>query len=552
MEVFMNILKRFRYFHFSLPSFKLYRIAILYRNGLHGFFLTATVIMLIAASMPSTASAQNDFDSRYDQAYLLFRQGKYDEALITFKKANRIKQDASLECLWGIAQTYSKLGAYQNAVKTCDRLIQLSDDNLYYRVKAWNLRGNELSRAATQNPEKLDESKLEEAETAYREVLKLSGSNVAHYSLGITLIRLNRIPEGIEELQIYVRSAEEEDLAEKARKMIQEPRRAVENFAPDFSFVTSDGEYLTSDDLKGNVLLLDFWGAWCQPCQNAVPFLSGLAKKYRKDPFILISIDENDEESKWREFIVQKKMDWTHTRDGDRKMQRLFQITGFPTYILVDHEGIIRYRGMGSGWQTEDNVSDSIKKALKVRAKYEKQQKDHGESAVEKLASLSRSETDTYDSRTPPPDILTARINAPVVNADRTYSFKIPRPSLEITHAENRNMSSELQSRLGYYRLRIRNWASLPDELFSTSNKLMSCSTGAVGSTMNTEQKRLEVIVKNEQGKILRSFCNMPQPQTLDNLLLIIPNQSRQGKIYLTLKDRLTGNMVQSDLVALP
>lgn len=340
-------------------------------SALTRWIFIGVIVSAFAAFMPSTmpsgiVMAQDSFDGVYSKAEVSFRQGKYEEALGLYKKANRMKQDSSLECLWGMAQAYSKLGAYKNSVQTCDRLIQLGGDNVYFLANAWNLRGNELSASATENPEKLDQDKLREAEAAYREVLRVSPSlNMAHYNIGIALIRMNRVKEGVEELQTYVRSAQEADIAEKARKIIQDPRRAVENFAPDFSFITSDGEYLSSDDLRGKILLIDFWGAWCQPCINSIPFLSDLTKKHRKDAFVLISVDANDEELKWRECIERNKMNWTHTRDVNAKLQRLFQISFFPSYILIDHEGIIRYRGKGSGMQTEGEVTNMVKKALK-------------------------------------------------------------------------------------------------------------------------------------------------------------------------------------------
>lgn len=358
--------RRFSHFQDYERKKGAYRFSALSRLIVFVVILSALAAFLPATMPSGIVMAQDSFESMYEKAGLSFRQGKYEEALDLYKKANRMKQDSSLECLWGMAQTYSKLGAYKNSVQTCDRLIQLGGDNAYFLANAWNLRGNELSASATEKPGKLDQNKLREAEAAYREVLRVSPFlNMAHYNIGIALIRMNRVKEGVEELQTYVRSAQEVDIAEKARKIIENPRRAVENYAPDFSFITSDGEYLSSDEFRGKILLIDFWGAWCQPCINSIPFLSELTKKHRKDAFVLISIDANDEELKWRECIERNKMNWTHTRDINGKLQRLFQISFFPSYVLIDHEGIIQYRGKGSGIQTEGEVTSMVKKALK-------------------------------------------------------------------------------------------------------------------------------------------------------------------------------------------
>ena len=324
-------------------------------------FTLATITILLFAAVPARVSnAQLDFDSVFDKASQNYRQGKYDEALSLYKKANAMKDNKSLECLWGMAQTFNKLGAHKNTLQTCDRLIQIGGDDIGFLVKAWNMRGNTLSAAAMENPGKPDETKLREAEAAFREVLKFSSElSVAHYSLGVTLIRLNRLNEGLAELQAYIKNADDEDTAERARKIIDNPRRVIENFAPDFSILTSDGEYISSDELRGKVILLDFWGVWCKPCLSAVPYLSQVAKKYKKEAFILISVDVNDEEAIWREYIAQNKMNWTHTRDSNSKIQRAFQVNAFPSYFLIDHEGIVRYRGKGSSPQIEDEISDA-------------------------------------------------------------------------------------------------------------------------------------------------------------------------------------------------
>ena len=520
------------------------------RLGLHAVLLSTLVAFLFAAMFPPVVLAEDDFDSVYDKASLYFRQGKYEDALTQYKKANRLMQDSSLECLWGMAQSFSKLGASRNTMQTCDRMIELSGDNVYFRVKAWNLRGNELSAAAMANPEKPDQNKLQEALTAYREVLKLSSAlDMAHYNLGMTLIRMNRVDEGVGELKVYVQNAEDRELVEKAQKIIQNPRRAVENYAPDFSMVTSAGEYISSDDLRGKIVLLDFWGAWCQPCVSAIPFLSGLSKKYRKEPFALISIDVNDEESKWRDFIDKNRMDWTQMRDANNKVSRLFQINAFPSYILIDHEGIIRYWGRGSGMQTENEVSSAVKKALKALASFG----NHPEvksvaSTIPVVAAAISESPQKVESKS-----LAQLEKESLKNQSKDgFMLRMPKPIVELTATTPPNLVSQPPSRMSYYRVQVRNWASFSDDFFQPASNLMPCTIGAMMPRGDMPDTRLEILIMNEQGQLLRGFCNPPQPQMLQSLMLMIPDQSSTGKIYMMLKDRLTGNSVQSDPVLLP
>ena len=141
----------------------------------------------------------------------------------------------------------------------------------------------------------------------------------------------------------------------------------------------------------------------------------------------------------------------------------------------------------------------------------------------------------------------------PATKEKKVFTFRIPKPSVEVTREEPPNMPSGVRDRTAFYRVRVLNWASVPDDLFETAKGLMACSTGSIGSALNpSTPKRLEIIIKSEAGMVLRSFCDPPQPQVLSSLMFTIPIQSRPEKITLTLKDRLTGTSVQSELVSLP
>src|SRR5205814_3507706 len=111
-----------------------------------------------------------------------------------------------------------------------------------------------------------DLKKLAEAETVFRKGLALNTDlPILHYSLGVTLMELNRDSEGIAELKKYQAMNPEGSKAEEAAKLIANPRRAREAYAPDFSLTPAAGEFVTSEYLRCKVVLLDFWVTWRPP-----------------------------------------------------------------------------------------------------------------------------------------------------------------------------------------------------------------------------------------------------------------------------------------------
>lgn len=62
-------------------------------------------------------------------------------------------------------------------------------------------------------------------------------------------------------------------------------------------------------------------------------------------------------------------MIWPQYRDHDRRIQRAFGVRAFPTYILIDHEGVVRFQSVGMSWMGGANLEDAVRKQIKVVAK---------------------------------------------------------------------------------------------------------------------------------------------------------------------------------------
>ena len=340
-----------------------------------GFLIT---LFLLAAVMAApvlftgrTAGAQQSNGTTYDEEIQagrrFMRQRKWEDALKAFKRANDLKDKTSAEAYLLMANAFMSLEAYKNVAQSADKVVEFAGNDPETQVQAYNLKGIAIQKQSDGK----DQKKLQEAEAVLRQAVTVKADYAeSHYNLGIVLLQQNRDPEGTAELKKYLELAPDQFLSADARKIIENPRRAREPFAPDFSVTTSEGEYISLDDLKGKVVLLDFWGTWCPPCVASLPALRSLNKKFTKsEKFVMLGISTDGDEDKWSRFIVKEEMVWPQFLDRQRAVQRAFRVNKFPTYIVLDHEGVIRFRISGSGFENEAELSRAIDKQIKLLQK---------------------------------------------------------------------------------------------------------------------------------------------------------------------------------------
>lgn len=342
-------------------------ISKLARRGLLLGLGVLCLLVLIGPAPVVTSQGGEGYEAELTKGRSLLRRSQFEDALKSFKRANEMRDKKCAECLNLMADAYIALEAYKNAVESSDKALALAGDDNDLKLKAYNNKGLALQKWA----ENKDQKKLQASEAVFRQALAIEGAPaVVRYNLGFVLLQQNRDAEGIAELQQYIKSEPKAADAENAKKLVDNPRRARENYAPDFSFTSLSGEHISLDDLQGKVVLLDFWGTWCPPCVESIPELRNLHKKYSKEPsFVLIGISSDGDDQVWREFTEKNKMVWPQYRDKDRRILRAFRINAFPTYVVIDHEGIVRHRSVGMTWSRAASLDEAIRKQVKIVAK---------------------------------------------------------------------------------------------------------------------------------------------------------------------------------------
>jgi len=134
--------------------------------------------------------------------------------------------------------------------------------------------------------------------------------------------------------------------------------------APDFTLLSIDGRTVTLSQLRGKVILLDFWATWCAPCRLAIPHLNDLHKAYREKglEIIGVSLDRGSPEQV-RRFAVNMGIQYTIIMANDEVVKN-YGISPIPTTYLIDRDGHISNKWVGFSQNLMSKISAETERLI--------------------------------------------------------------------------------------------------------------------------------------------------------------------------------------------
>jgi thiol-disulfide isomerase/thioredoxin len=114
--------------------------------------------------------------------------------------------------------------------------------------------------------------------------------------------------------------------------------------APDFTELTPEGKKLKLSDLRGKIVLIDFWASWCGPCRRENPNVVQAYQKYKDKGFEVLSVSLDTDRQRWLDAIKADNMAWLHVSDlkgWQAAAGKLYGVSGIPFTVLVDKQGKI-------------------------------------------------------------------------------------------------------------------------------------------------------------------------------------------------------------------
>ena len=157
-----------------------------------------------------------------------------------------------------------------------------------------------------------------------------------------------------------------EDVVLKDYEPYKEPEPLPEGApAPEWSLPTLTGDTIRLADLKGKVVLLDFFYKSCAPCCAAMPVLQSLHEKYKDKGFMMIGIDPIDdpEEDEMADFLAKRGITYT-ILFSERELSDTYRILGYPTLFFLDREGKIAKMHIGFRKGMEEELEADLVKLL--------------------------------------------------------------------------------------------------------------------------------------------------------------------------------------------
>jgi len=140
---------------------------------------------------------------------------------------------------------------------------------------------------------------------------------------------------------------------------------AVGVVAPDFASKSDSGRNVRLSELRGQVVLINFWASWCGPCRQELPLLNKMYGQYRAAGFMLLAVNVDDNRKDADAMLKRLDLRLPILFDVSKNVAKLYGVDTMPATLLIDRDGRVRYvhRGYYSGY--EQKYERQVRELLK-------------------------------------------------------------------------------------------------------------------------------------------------------------------------------------------
>ena len=304
---------------------------------------------------PGDARAQKSFA----EGKSLEAKRQYWFALGSYKKADKQDGNRCAACAWEVVEMGIAAGDFKSADAAAEELIALAKTP-EEQASAHVSRAQVL---LAQGKAKKKTDCFADGQKETESALALEPGNApAMYIKGVCLANEQQ-DEAARQVfaallpQLKKGSVDEERVARYAER----PELVRARMAPPFSVTTMDGKRVSLDELRGKVVLIDFWATWCGPCREALPHMQKIAEEFEGQPLVVLSVSLDADEAKWKDFVGKNNMTWLQYRDGGfaGPVSQIFGVQAIPHTFTIDADGVLQDEHVGDA-----SIEGKLKKLL--------------------------------------------------------------------------------------------------------------------------------------------------------------------------------------------
>lgn len=135
--------------------------------------------------------------------------------------------------------------------------------------------------------------------------------------------------------------------------------------APDFTLKSRSGENIKLSELRGQVVMINFWASWCGPCRQEMPILDQLYQRYEPMGFTLLGVNVEEDSAAAEKVLREIPVSFPVLYDSKNQVSENYQVRAMPSTFLIDRDGKVRYLHKGYKPGYEDEYQQQVRELIR-------------------------------------------------------------------------------------------------------------------------------------------------------------------------------------------